>query len=104
MSYMLLIVEPVGQRRERSDAEGRRVYERMLRFSETLQTRGVLRASESLGSAAQRVQKRDGRRDVVDGEHPPPGRAAHATTPGWNRGTRSTTFVPAPTAVSMTRP
>jgi len=67
MSYMLLIVEPVGQRRERSDAEGRRVYERMLRFSETLQTRGVLRASESLGSAAQRVQKRDGRRDVVDG-------------------------------------
>ena len=67
MSYMLLIVEPVGQRRERSDAEGRRVYERMLQFAGTLQTRGVLRASESLASAGKRLQKRGGRPDVVDG-------------------------------------
>ena len=67
MSYMLLIVEPVGQRRERSDAEGRALYERMLRFGEGLKARGVLRATESLGAAAQRVRTRDGRRDVVDG-------------------------------------
>ena len=67
MSYMLLIVEPVGQRRQRSDAEGRRLYEQMLEFAATLQTRGVLRASESLGSAAKRLQKRAGRSDVVDG-------------------------------------
>jgi hypothetical protein len=67
MPYMLLIVEPVGQRRERSDAEGRALYERMLRFGEGLKARGVLRATESLGAAAQRVRTRDGRRDVVDG-------------------------------------
>ena len=67
MSYMLLIVEPVGQRRERTEAEGHHVYERMLRFADTLKARGVLRASESLGSDARRLQKRDGRQDIVDG-------------------------------------
>ena len=54
MSYMLLIVEPVGQRRERSEAEGHRVYEQMLRFADELKARGVLRASESLASDARR--------------------------------------------------
>ena len=67
MSYMLLIVEPVDQRRERSEAEGHRVYEEMLRFTDTLKARGVLRASESLGSGARRLKKRDGRQDIVDG-------------------------------------
>jgi hypothetical protein len=67
MSYMLLIVEPVGQRGERSEAEGHRAYEQMLRFADTLKARGVLRASESLGSGARRLQKRDGRPDIVDG-------------------------------------
>src|SRR5689334_13243099 len=67
MSYMLLIVEPVGQRRERSEAEGHRVYERMLRYADQLKARGVLRASESLGSGARRLQKREGRSDIVDG-------------------------------------
>jgi hypothetical protein len=67
MSYMLMMVEPVGQRLERSKDEGHRVYERMLRFAESLQTRGVLRASESLGTAATRLTKRDGRREVIDG-------------------------------------
>ena len=48
---------------------------------------------------AQLVQRR---RDVVDREHP---QAGHdATTPGWNRGSRSSTRVPAPGAVSMTSP
>ena len=67
MSYMLLIIEPVGQRRERTEAEGHRVYEQMLHFADKLKTRGVLRASESLGSGARRLQKRDGRQDIVDG-------------------------------------
>ena len=67
MSYMLLIVEPVGQRRERTEAEGHRVYEQMLHFANKLKARGVLRASESLGSGARRLQKRDGRQDIVDG-------------------------------------
>ena len=67
MSYMLLIVEPVGQRRERTEAEGHRVYEQMLHFADKLKARGVLRASESLGSDARRLQKRDGRKDIVDG-------------------------------------
>ena len=41
-----------------------------------------------------------GRADVVDGEH------AHqpATTPGWKRGSRSTTLVPASGAVSTISP
>ena len=67
MSYMLLIIEPVGQRRERTGAEGHRVYEQMLHFADKLKTRGVLRASESLASGARRLQKRDGRQDIVDG-------------------------------------
>ena len=67
MSYMLLIVEPVGQRGARSKAEGHHAYEQMLRFADALKARGVLRASESLGSGARRLQKRDGRPDIVDG-------------------------------------
>ena len=42
----------------------------------------------------------EGRRLVVDGQHD----EAHARTPGWNFGTRMLTFVPAPGAVSTTRP
>jgi hypothetical protein len=70
MSYMLLIHEPIGQRRTRSEEEGRAVYGRMLRFSEELKARGLLVASESLagqdGSAA-RVRVRDGAPQFVDG-------------------------------------
>jgi hypothetical protein len=69
MAYMLLIMEPVGQRRERSEQEGRALYERMLRFGEGLQTRGLLKASESLRTGAEdvRVQVRGGKRTLVDG-------------------------------------
>ena len=42
MSYMLLIVEPAGQRAERSEAEGRALYDGMVRFSEDLKARGRL--------------------------------------------------------------
>ena len=69
MSYMLLIVEPAGQRRERSDDEGRGLYDSMLRFADGLKARGVLLAAQSLRSdeVAVRVSERGGRRTLVDG-------------------------------------
>jgi len=69
MSYMLLIVEPTEQRRTRSDAEGRAVYERMLKYAADLKKRGLLIATESLKSQsdAVRLQVRGGRTQVIDG-------------------------------------
>lgn len=67
MSYMLLIVEPVGQRRERTEDEGRTLYERMLQFADDLKRRGKLVAAQSLKTEATRLQLRDGRRTLVDG-------------------------------------
>ncbi|MGZ5130203.1 MAG: YciI family protein [Caldimonas sp.] len=69
MSYMLLIVEPVDQRRQRGVEAGRAVYDRMLQFAEGLKARGVLRGVESLAGQAEgaRVQVREGRSRVVDG-------------------------------------
>lgn len=69
MSYMLLILEEPLQRRTRGEAEGRAVYERMLRFGEGLQASGKLLAAESLAShaSASRVQVRGGQAQVMDG-------------------------------------
>jgi hypothetical protein len=69
MAYMLLIMEPRGQRLERTDAEGRAVYDRMLRFGDQLRQRGLLIAAESLKSDndATRVQVRGGRAALLDG-------------------------------------
>jgi hypothetical protein len=69
MAYMLLIHEEVGQRRQRTEAEGHAVYERMLRFAGELKKRGVLRAVESLTSLddSSRLRVRDGRAHVLDG-------------------------------------
>jgi hypothetical protein len=69
MPYMLLIHEPVGQRRTRTQAEGEAVYERMLRFGADLKARGLLLAGESLSSQndAARVQVRERQRQVLDG-------------------------------------
>lgn len=70
MSYMLLIHEPIGQRAERGEAEGRVVYDRMLKWGASLKERGVLVASESLKSAdehAARLQVRNGKASVLDG-------------------------------------
>ena len=69
MPYMLLMIEPVDQRRQRGVAAGRVVYDRMLAFAESLRTRGVLRGVESLASQSDgaRVQVRGGRSSVVDG-------------------------------------
>ena len=69
MSYMLLIVEPVGQRRERTEDEGRALYDSMLKFSADLKARGLLTVSQSLRSDAEavRVQVREGKRTLIDG-------------------------------------
>lgn len=69
LSYLLLIIEPVGQRRERNEAEGRALYDDMMKFSADLQQRGLLTASQSLRSDADavRVRVRDGRRVLTDG-------------------------------------
>jgi hypothetical protein len=67
MSYMLLIVEPQGQRRERSDEEGRAVYQRMVDYGADLTRRGLLAASNSLKSEGVRLRKSDGRAQLFDG-------------------------------------
>lgn len=69
MSYMLLIVEPRGQREERGLEAGKQVYAQMLAFAESLKQRGVLLAVESLANDAKaaRVQVRGGRTSLVDG-------------------------------------
>ena len=69
MPYMLLIVEPPGQRLTRTEAEGREAYAQMVRFGQALKERGVLLATESLKSQtdAARVEVRGGRPHVLDG-------------------------------------
>ena len=69
MPYMLLIMEPPGQRAERGRAAGEQVYAQMAGFAEELKRRGVLRGVESLASDAKgaRVQVRDGRARALDG-------------------------------------
>jgi len=69
MTYMLMLVEPVGQRRQRGEAAGRAVYDRMLGFAESLKQRGVLRGVESLASLddGARLQVREGKARILDG-------------------------------------
>lgn len=69
MTYMLLIMEPHGQRQERTEAEGHALYDRMIHFSEELKSRGLLKASQSLKSDSEgvRVQQRDGKSRLIDG-------------------------------------
>jgi len=69
MSYMLLIVEPVGQRAARTPDAGRAAYAAMLDYAESLKARGLLKDAQSLKTDTEgvRVQVRDGRRTLVDG-------------------------------------
>jgi hypothetical protein len=69
MPYMLLIIEPVGQRRTRTEQEGRALYDEMLRFSEALKERGLLQLSQSLRSdtEAVRVRSSGSKLSTVDG-------------------------------------
>jgi hypothetical protein len=69
MAYMLMLVEPVGQRAERGLEAGRVVYDRMLGFAESLKQRGILRGVESLAGLDKgaRLQVRDGKAHILDG-------------------------------------
>ena len=70
MAYMLLIVEEPGQRATRSEAQGREVFDRMVRWGNGLKARGLLKAMESLSSPdeqAARIQVRSGQARLVDG-------------------------------------
>jgi hypothetical protein len=70
MAYMLLIHEQVGQRQQRTEAEGHAVYERMVQFASSLKRRGVLRAVESLSSpdgSSSRIKVSNGKAQVIDG-------------------------------------
>jgi hypothetical protein len=67
MPYLLLIIEPAGQRQERGVEAGRAVFDRMVRYAEDLKARGVLIGVNSLKSDAARLVANGGRRAVVDG-------------------------------------
>jgi len=69
MSYLLLIMEPIGQRAEHTSEASHAAYDTMIRFGETLNERGVLVAAQSLASTkeAVRVEVRDGERRFIDG-------------------------------------
>jgi len=67
MSYMLLIREPRGQRAQRSEAEGRALYQRMLEFAASLQARGLLLAAEALTREELQLRSAAGPAQLLDG-------------------------------------
>lgn len=69
MRYMLLIVEPTGQREARTRAEGEAAYAAMRAFAGELQDEGKLLAVESLATPARatRVRVRAGQPQLLDG-------------------------------------
>ncbi len=67
MPFLLLIVEPKGQRRVRTPEEGRAAYARMVDYSARLKDQGVLMATNSLRSDAERLTVEAGKKRVVDG-------------------------------------
>jgi hypothetical protein len=69
MAYALMILEPVGQRKSRTEEEGRALYDQMLRFGEDLQQRGLLTLAQSLKSDGEgaRVRVHGGQSTIVDG-------------------------------------
>ena len=69
MPYMLLVMEPVGQREARPIPDGQVLYDRMLQFGENLKARGIGKFYDSLGPTSKgfRVEMRNGKRSIVDG-------------------------------------
>ncbi|HET7064679.1 MAG TPA: YciI family protein [Rudaea sp.] len=67
MSYLLLIMEPHGQRAARTPEQGTQAYQSMLEFAADLKERGLLRATESLKTGGVRVATREGKRMRIDG-------------------------------------
>lgn len=68
-SYLLLVVEPRGQRKTRTVEEGKTLQARMRHYADGLQARGLLKACDSLRSddCAVRISARDGQTAFVDG-------------------------------------
>lgn len=72
MSYALLIVEDPAQRGTRTEAEGRELFERMVRFGESLAAEGKLVHVESLAGAGDAVRvrrERGGAARLIDGPY-----------------------------------
>ena len=69
MAYLLLIIEPRGQRESRSEEQGRAAYAEMQAFSADLKERGLLTASQALRPDVHgvRLHKRDGKCLIKDG-------------------------------------
>ena len=69
MPYMLLVMEPVGQREARPIPDGQVLYDRMVQFGENLKVRGIGKFYDSLGPTSKgfRVEMRNGKRSMVDG-------------------------------------
>lgn len=69
MPYMLLIVEPRGQREARTEAEGHAAYGAMLDWAGGLQSQGLLLGCDALRHDRHgvRVQVRDGAARTLDG-------------------------------------
>jgi hypothetical protein len=69
MRYLLIVVEPRGQREARSEDAGRVLYAEMVDFGQGLAARGQLLASESLrpDSHGVRIQRRGEQASLIDG-------------------------------------
>ena len=69
MPYMLLVMEPAGQREARPVEDGHVLFDRLVQFGEDLRARGIGKFYDSLGPTSKgfRVQKRDGKRTMIDG-------------------------------------
>ena len=67
MHYMLLVLEPVGQRAARDEPAGRDAYARMSAYAARLKERGVLVRADALTSAAQRLRGAGERAQLFDG-------------------------------------
>ena len=71
MSFMMLIVEPIGQRAQRTTEEGHAAYDSMMQFAADLKSRGLLQDAQSLKSEKEgvKLQVRDGRQRLLDGPY-----------------------------------
>jgi len=71
MSFLLLIVEPIGQRAQRTPEAGHAAYDSMVQFANDLQSRGLLQSAQSLKSEKEgvKLQVRDGKQRLLDGPY-----------------------------------
>ncbi len=67
MSHLLLIIEPPGQRAERTQAQGEAAYAEMLAFADRLRAKGQLVQAQALAGAQTRVKRQAGQVSVLDG-------------------------------------